>query len=54
MIEELIKKYLSVKNVTENNLKRYVVTKNGSLLGIFSNLCLFLIKLFLGLMVKSV
>ena len=54
MIEELIKKYLSVKNVTENNLKRYVVTKNSSLLGIFSNLCLFLIKLFLGLMAKSV
>ena len=54
MINKYINKRLEEKNISDNNLKRYVVTKNSSLLGIFSNLGLFIVKLSLGLIVKSV
>ena len=54
MIKEYIRKSLEAKNIIDNNTKRYLVTKNSSLLGIFSNLCLFILKLVLGLFSKSV
>lgn len=53
MLNKLIKKFLCDNLKSEKN-KRYVVARKSSILGIFSNICLFLIKISIGLFTKSI
>ena len=53
MLNKLVKRYL-YKDLKDETARRYVVARKSSILGIFSNICLFLIKISIGLFTKSI
>ncbi len=51
---KLLDKYLEKKNIKDYPTKRHEITKISCLLGVFSNICLFIVKLILGFLISSV